>query len=145
MVLDSDRRLAVQASNVTGEKDVVLRAKDGVAIVSGQEVYQTKTSRSKKGIGYKKKQEDTLSRLTQVASDVSAGGSMTIQSGGDAAVVASRVHSDGDMGIHVGRYIDAEGQIHSNNDAGLIVMSAQDLETGLTTVVLLKKMLVQWQ
>jgi filamentous hemagglutinin len=128
------KNINILASNLTSQNgDISLIAKEEVNILSGADLFETKTTSKKSGLTTRASSKEINQTTTQVSSNVGAdNGSLTILSGDDTNIVASNLSGSDDVNIAAGRYADqATGDVTNNLDANVNILSAKDVEYSL--------------
>jgi hypothetical protein len=135
---NSKGNLSIIASNLTtkdinantsdnvGTGNIALTAKENLVIASALNSTFEEKSSSKKGNSYKKSTKDITIDDVNISSDLNASGDIKINSGGNAAIIASNLTGTNGE-IIVGKYLDSvTAETIVNDSATLTIASGQD-------------------
>ncbi|WP_260417771.1 hemagglutinin repeat-containing protein, partial [Pseudomonas cichorii] len=118
--------LAVISSRITAGENANLSAGENLSILAAQDSdYYLYDKKSKGSWGKKKTKRDEVTDIRNVGSEITSGGDLTLESGGDQLYQVAKLTSGNDLSIESGGGITFEGvkDLHqeshtkSNNDA----------------------------
>ncbi|WP_260407449.1 DUF637 domain-containing protein, partial [Pseudomonas cichorii] len=124
--LNAGQDLAVISSRITAGENANLSAGENLSILAAQDSdYYLYDKKSKGSWGKKKTKRDEVTDIRNVGSEITSGGDLTLESGGDQLYQVAKLTSGNDLTIDSGGGITFEGvkDLHqeshtkSNNDA----------------------------
>ncbi|MBX8509870.1 DUF637 domain-containing protein, partial [Pseudomonas cichorii] len=126
IALNAGQDLAVISSRITAGENANLSAGENLSILAAQDSdYYLYDKKSKGSWGKKKTKRDEVTDIRNVGSEITSGGDLTLESGGDQLYQVAKLTSGNDLTIESGGGITFEGvkDLHqeshtkSNNDA----------------------------
>ncbi|RMR54672.1 hypothetical protein ALP84_200036 [Pseudomonas cichorii] len=126
IALNAGQDLAVISSRITAGENANLSAGENLSILAAQDSdYYLYDKKSKGSWGKKKTKRDEVTDIRNVGSEITSGGDLTLESGGDQLYQVAKLTSGNDLTIDSGGGITFEGvkDLHqeshtkSNNDA----------------------------
>ncbi|OAI92690.1 hemagglutinin repeat-containing protein [Pseudomonas putida] len=126
--------LALSASRITAGDEAYLVAGGKLALLAAEDSDYSLYDMKKKGsFGSKKTQRDEITQVTNIGSEITTGGDLTLESGSDQLYQAAKLNSGGDLTIDSGGDItfEAAKDLHqeshekSKSDAGWFSMKGK--------------------
>ena len=132
VTLSAGQNLTLEASQVGAGKEAFLVAGDKLQLLAGHDSEHSLYQKQKKGsLGSKSFKRDEITDVTAVGSQVSAGGDITLLSGGDQKYQAARLESGNDIAIVSGGSVtfeavkDLHQESHEKSKSNLAWQSAK--------------------
>ena len=120
--------ITVYSSDINVAKDAAITATGDINILSGQNTDSTYSSKTSDNLLDHGEEIHIHNSVNQVASNLKVGGDLKSMSGSDTTIVASNVAAVGDGVMIVGTSYDSAGNLVTNKDASLNVLSATNSE-----------------
>lgn len=109
LAISAGQDLALSASRVTAGDEAYLVAGGNLALLAAEDSDYSLYDMKKKGsFGSKKTQRDEVTQITNVGSEISTGGDLTLVSGSDQLYQAAKLNSGGDLTLDSGGDITFE-------------------------------------
>ncbi|MEX5573763.1 filamentous hemagglutinin N-terminal domain-containing protein [Pseudomonas lijiangensis] len=110
IVLNAGQDLAVISSRITAGENANLSAGENLSILAAQDSdYYLYDKKSKGSWGKKKTKRDEVTDIRNVGSEITSGGDLTLESGGDQLYQVARLTSGNDLTIESGGGVTFEG------------------------------------
>ncbi|MDA7087042.1 filamentous hemagglutinin N-terminal domain-containing protein [Pseudomonas sp. SA3-5] len=110
VMLSANNNMVLSASRVTAGGEAYLVAGEQMALLAAEDLDYSLYDMKKKGSwGSKKTQRDEITKITNVGSEITTGGDLTLLSGGDQTYQRARLESGEDLTLASGGSITFEG------------------------------------
>ncbi|MDB6051984.1 MAG: filamentous hemagglutinin, intein-containing [Pseudomonas sp.] len=118
VTLSSGQDMTLVSSNVTAGKEAYLVAGGQLDLLAAQDSdYSLYDMKRKGSFGSKKSRKDEVTQVTNIGSEITTGGDLTLVSGGDQRYQVAKLDSGNDLTIYSGGKITFEGvkDLHQEN------------------------------
>jgi filamentous hemagglutinin len=118
VAVSAGQNLAVTSSRIAANDEAYLAAGNKLEVLAAQDNDYSLYDMKKKGsFGSKKTKHDEVTQVTNVSSEISAGGNLVLVSGGDQTYQVAKLNSGKDLTINSGGAVNFEGvkDLHQEN------------------------------
>jgi filamentous hemagglutinin len=132
LTANADKDITVLASDVNVGKNAAISATGDINILAGQNTTSNYSSKTSDDLLNHSEDVHIHNSINQIASGLNVGGNLSSMSGGDTTVYGSNMTVGGSGLMVVGTSYDSAGNIVTNKDASLNVLSATNSEYDYT-------------